>query len=76
MKEYRDTEYGDYKDFDAYHWSDDFYPIKRIRQAESERFHLDVMALLDDIAYRYGLDPTTWDKNDYEIFMDRMDLYL
>lgn len=76
MKEYRDTEYGDYKDFDSYHWSDNFYPIRCVREEASAKFREYVIDLLNDIAYEYGLDPSEWDRYDYEIFRDRMDLYL
>lgn len=65
MKEYRDTDYGDYRDIEDTHcWQDDF----DLTQEEKDYIVDRHWEYLEDAAERCGLDTSEWDLHDWWAF--------
>lgn len=62
-------------EYDSYYWADDFYPSKSIKEKAQARFQEYVKDMIDNIACQCGLDPSEWDRYDYDTFCEIMDLY-
>ena len=75
MKEYRDCEYGDYRDIA--NGTEDFTSTKYQREWAARAYEIvrDVRKdTLDEIAEHFGLNPSEWDSRDYDYFEEELGL--
>ena len=75
VMEYRDTEYGDYKDFEEPRaWWDDFFPKARDCHLAQDEYNVYKYEALDNVAGMFHLDTTEWSREDYDMFMEMVGL--
>lgn len=63
-----DTPYGNYSDFDEYHWSDDFLPTSEQSAKVASLFE----DFLEEAAAICNLDTDEWDSDEFDIFREVM----
>lgn len=75
IMEYRDTEYGDYRDFDEPRaWWDDFNPSNRQCHEAQNEYNVYKYEALDTVAGYFGLDTSEWTKDDFDTFVEMVGL--
>lgn len=78
MTEYRDCEYGNYRDMNnETYWGDDFCPKRPAREAARAKFDEALREVLEEIAIDNGFSSEEyeqWDTYDWDYFRDALDI--